>query len=227
LKSTGGSQEATLSLPGIILLAYHAVSVLALSWWMGAGLLDTSTLWTCASPSAILWAPIFEELLFRAALFSLALHRSGGNLPLALALSSGVFAALHLPNVLGAGANWAYVGMQVLGAAVCGVTWGVLYARSGRLLEVAALHASNNAAALAWLAAGGSCSLAPPPPSHIFPALISLGFQTALYAACGVVAWRSLQREMEQDGGVTFKARHTLVYGEIFEGIEGTERKKD
>lgn len=240
-----GWRVASLSLPGFFLLAFHAASILGLGWWSGWGV-ASPTLWACANPSALLWAPLYEELLFRAALFSLALHKGGGDVPLALALSTGAFAAMHAPNALtNPGGDWVYVGLQVVGAGVCGGAWGAMYARTGSLLEVTLLHAANNAAAVAWLGAagGGSCALASPPPSSRTPALLSLGLQTLLYTAAGVMAWRGLERDLGEGGGEggeggkgegrgwqAFKDKHWLVYGGGASGASGggkVEGKKD
>jgi membrane protease YdiL (CAAX protease family) len=202
-----------LSPAGGLLLAFHAAS---LAWLgSGGGGLGGGALWACASSSRLLWAPLFEELLFRCALFYLALQRSGGSVPLAAALCAGAFAAMHAPNVLGAGADWGYVALQVLAAAACGGAWTCVFAARGSLAEVALLHAANNAAAVVWLATTRSalpCSLVPPPPDQRMPALASLCLQTAVYGAGGLMAWRALQRSTGEDGGRAFRAAHPILY---------------
>jgi membrane protease YdiL (CAAX protease family) len=229
VRGCGGPAGAPrlLSTPGALLLAFHGASLVGL----GAELAplarrDPAGAWAqltaCATSTALLWAPLFEELLFRGALFYLALHRSGGDVRLAAALCAGAFAAMHAPNVLGAGADWGYVGLQVVAAAVCGGAWTCVFAARGSLAEVALLHAANNAAAVVWLARGGgsgggssataACSLAPPPPEQRGVALASLALQTAVYAAGGALAWHDLQRATAEDGGRAFKALHPVVY---------------
>jgi membrane protease YdiL (CAAX protease family) len=236
-----------LSLPSWLMLAFHAGS---LAWLLaphlslgggdgsGGGGLEMAVdaaaahLTACATPTALLWAPLFEELLFRGALFYLALHRSRGQVPLSACLCAGAFAAMHAPNVFALRADWGYVALQVCAAAVCGGAWTAVFAARGSLAEVTLLHAANNAVATVWLARGGgtACSLAPPPLEERGAALVSLGLQTAVYTAGGVMAWRELQRSTEGDGGAAFRALHPLVYptgaveqggGSIVGGIVG------
>jgi membrane protease YdiL (CAAX protease family) len=217
----GGSPRLLLSAPGTLLLAFHLGSLLYLCWGVLASPqpLDAAawgSLWRCASPTALLWAPAFEELLFRGALFYLALQRSGGNVPLAAALGAGAFAAMHAPNILAAGADWGYVSLQVLAAAVCGGAWTCVFAAQGCLAEVALLHVANNLAAVLWLAGTRSaqpCSLAPPPPEQRTAALLSLLAQTAVYTGGGVMAWKALQRATAAEGGgLAFRRMHQVVY---------------
>ena len=224
LPGSGSASGALLSPPGALLLAFHGATLAYLCGdLLPLAARDPRAAWAqlgaCATSTALLWAPLFEELLFRGALFYLALQRSGGSVQLAAALCAGAFAAMHAPNILGAGADWGYVGLQVVAAGVCGGAWTCLFAARGSLAEVALLHAANNAAAVVWLARGSgsgsgsaACSLAPPPPQHRGAALACLALQTAVYAAGGAAAWRELQRCTAQDGGRAFRALHPVVY---------------
>ena len=225
LRPRAASPLALLSPPGALLLAFHGATLAYLCGdLLPLAARDPRAAWAqlgaCATSTALLWAPLFEELLFRGALFYLALQRSGGSVRLAAALGAGAFAAMHAPNILGAGADWGYVGLQVVAAGVCGGAWTCLFAARGSLAEVALLHAANNAAAVVWLArgsgsgssSGGVCSLAPPPPQQRGAALACLALQTAVYAAGGAAAWRELQLSTGQDGGRAFRALHPVVY---------------
>jgi len=224
------SPQRALSGPGAVALLFHAGALAHLlraaggrrGDWGGAA----ARLSLCATPTALVWAPLQEEALFRGALFYVALHRSGGDSVLAGGLSAAVFAAVHMPNGVAAGASSAYVGLQTVAAACAGAAYTALFALRGSLAEVALLHAANNAVAVAWLAGepGGACALAPPPEGerrNLGMALLAA--QVAAYAVTGFAAAARLRAVLAGDearSGREFKDRHGVVYGGEREAVE-------
>jgi hypothetical protein len=109
----------------------------------------------------MVWAPLFEEAVFRVVIFYVVLQRSGGNVGLACLASACTFGGIHVANVLAAAgggaaglpADVAYAWLQVVTGAVCGAAWVLVFARTGSFGAVALLHAANNAAAVAWMGA--------------------------------------------------------------------------
>jgi membrane protease YdiL (CAAX protease family) len=99
--------------------------------------------WWVTVASAVALAPVAEELVYRCAL-QRALASSGLGDRAAIATTSAIFAAAHLP-VLPEGARWS--GLATLFALSVG--WGLLYRRTGRLLAPILAHAAFNAANLA------------------------------------------------------------------------------
>lgn len=99
--------------------------------------------WWVTVASAVALAPVAEELVYRGAL-QRALASSGLGDRAAIAATSAIFAAAHLP-VLPEGARWS--GLATLFALSVG--WGLLYRRTGRLLAPILAHAAFNAANLA------------------------------------------------------------------------------
>jgi membrane protease YdiL (CAAX protease family) len=215
-----------LSGPGALPLLFHAGALMLLLRRAGGGGGDwrgaAARLAECATPTALLWAPLQEEAMFRGTLFYVALHRSGGDAALAGGLAAAAFAAVHLPNAAAPGAAAAYVGLQAVAAICAGATYTALFALRGSLAEVALLHAANNAVAVAWLAGAGtgSCALAAAPPAGERAALgmALLGAQVAAYAAAALAAVARLRALLARDelaagGRGAFKRLHGVVYG--------------
>lgn len=219
------SPARALSGPGALPLLFHAGALALLLRRAGGGAGDwagaAARLSACATPAALLWAPLSEEVMFRGALFYVALHRSGGDAALAGALAAAVFAAVHLPNAGAAGASVAYVGLQAVAAVGAGATYTALFALRGSLAEVVLLHAANNAAAVAWLSGepGGGCAMAAPPAGErlAFGAGL-LGAQVVVYAVAARAAVARLRDVLASDaaagGRGEFQRRHEVVYGE-------------
>lgn len=82
------------------LVAFHGAQLIGIAstaWLAGTPLpLLPAALSRCGSVSAVLWAPAWEELVFRFVVFYLVLHRSRGNVPFAAASSALAFAAVHM-----------------------------------------------------------------------------------------------------------------------------------
>lgn len=85
--------------------------------------------------SAVILAPITEELIFRHFLFGTMLKWSSP--PVAMAFVSLLFSALHFQYGV------------LMGLFVCGVCWQYIYCRGGSLTTVILLHALNNGLTLA------------------------------------------------------------------------------
>ena len=95
---------------------------------------------------------LFEELLFRGLLFHQLLLRlrDGGrsrlqSLVIALLVSQAVFALAHVPLLMASGADAAQLPAQLAPLFVLGALLALLYARTGNLLVVVAVHAVSNA----------------------------------------------------------------------------------
>jgi len=233
------TQRGLLSLEGGLLLCFHAATVAALALQLGS----VPTLFSCATATQLLYAPLLEELLFRVLIFYVCLHRTGGDALFAGAASSAIFAAIHSPNVLSAApGSSGYVALQVAAAAACGATFTALFAARGSLLELLLLHCANNVAATAWQrwgSAGGGWGPCSPaafelPAVQLRPlAAAVLMLQLCLYAAAGARAASRLGRALStQEGTALFRAHHAVVYdaqgeeeGERGEGGEEEEGK--
>lgn len=131
------------------------------AWCSGTPAPDLfAALSTCGSSAAVVWAPAWEELVFRFAVFYLVLQRSRGNVPFAAAASALAFAAVHMGNILAPGtdaaASPAFAVLQCSVAVVCGAAYALTFAATGSLGAVAAIHGLNNAVAVAWLSAGSA-----------------------------------------------------------------------
>ncbi len=88
--------------------------------------------------SVVVFAPLFEEILFRGLVFESCRERFGGGA--AVFISALLFGLIHV------------VPVQVVNAFVVGIILGYIYLRTGSLLNVMLLHAVNNA--IAYLTMG-------------------------------------------------------------------------
>lgn len=166
--------------------------------------------WTaCLSPSALLLGPLAEAVIGRWLLPALVTQRAGASAGASAALvGAGAFTALRI-----AAANTLTDAvLPAVATAVTGAAWGALAARTGSLLLPTALHALNQALALAWAAGDGQsgCSAAPLPPP------LQLAFAATLVAYAASAAWllRSLESEAARgtSGAASFRARHPLAF---------------
>jgi len=97
----------------------------------------------------LLLAPMKEELFFRGVIVLAATNRLR-SVRWSAALSSLLFAAIHLANARRIGSQYSasYVAFQVLWAALVGLFLALKLAVSGSLVESIALHVINNVFAL-------------------------------------------------------------------------------
>ncbi len=119
--------------------------------------------------SIVLLAPIFEELLYRERLLEGLAPVTGG--PLAIAISSAVFAASHV-------AAW-----SVLGTFLVGLLLGCLQRFGRDVLICIALHGGLNLASL--LCAPAASHLCPPPLPGVGIGLLCLGLALAAILSDG------------------------------------------
>jgi hypothetical protein len=203
-----------------ILLLHAAQAACALLWPLppadadaDAGASAAAAALPCASAASVAWAPLFEELTFRVVAFYVALLRARGDLPFAVLASTALFGAMHVANVVSSGGASTVAWLQVPAATAFGATWALVFAASGSAAEVVALHAANNAAAVAFLSravrsgtaadCGAAMLLAPP------ELLASLSLQAAVYAWAAHAAWVELA-SLAAAGEV--RRQHALVY---------------
>jgi membrane protease YdiL (CAAX protease family) len=214
-----------LSRPAAAILLLHAAqAACALLWPLPAGAPASGDdgsggRLACASAASVAWAPLFEELAFRVVAFYVALLRARGDLPFAVIASTALFGAMHVANVISSGGASLVAWLQVPAATAFGAAWALVFAASGSAAEVVALHAANNAAAMAFLGravragsaadCGAAMLLAPP------ELLASLALQAAVYAWAAHAAWLELAR-LADAGEVP--ARHALVYAPARDG---------
>ena len=101
--------------------------------WVGARIVGTAVL-----------VPVIEEFFFRG--YVLSRIDTGGRAMrvLALAVSAGLFAALH--------DRW-------LAAALAGLLFGLIYLRRGRIADAVLAHALANAVIAAWAVGQGDWSV--------------------------------------------------------------------
>jgi hypothetical protein len=142
------------SMGATTLMIYNAVFV-ALAYWRGGSSFHERLL-ACSSQGPLLWSPLIEEILFRGAIFWVALHRARGDAKIAMLVSTCAFAAIHIPLVLSARVHMGYVALQVIAAASLGGVWSSILAANGKLFEVFLLHIANNIAGTAWIALVGA-----------------------------------------------------------------------
>jgi membrane protease YdiL (CAAX protease family) len=90
------------------------------------------------SLTAVVGAPLFEEIGFRGILFP-TLNRKLGTISAAL-LSSAIFGAIHLYSILG-----------LLSVTISGFFYALAYARTKSLLPAMAAHAIGNLFVFCWL----------------------------------------------------------------------------
>jgi hypothetical protein len=82
----------------------------------------------------VLFAPVFEEIVFRGLLYATLRRRLAW--PVAAAVSAGIFAIAHGYGAAGFGSVF-----------VSGLLWAIAYERTGSLLPNVAAHVVNNVAA--------------------------------------------------------------------------------
>ena len=136
-----------------VLLLHVLQTACAVFWPLPAGAASggAAGVAACTSAAALAWSPLFEELTFRVVAFYVALQRSGGDLSFAVIASTGLFGAMHIANVVNSGGTSLVAWLQVVAATAFGATWALAFAVSGSAAEVVAMHAANNAAAVAFL----------------------------------------------------------------------------
>lgn len=129
--------------------------------------------WACVT--ALISAPVLEELLCRGLVFEM-LHKRWG-VKMSILISSLFFGLMHL--------DWA----TAVVAIVAGVIFGILYVRTSSLFTTIIIHAINNAMAFALIAFGvGDVSL--------FDILgggviywVAYGIAVAIFVACCIEAY--------------------------------------
>ena len=177
----------------------------------------------CMSQKTLVWAPLFEEVTFRGAIFSVALHRAGGGVfgaRVAAFSSVASFVAVHVPLFWAAGAVPTYVLMQVVSAAVAGAAWSAIFARNGSLFEVVCLHVWNNCMGAVWAAltsANDRCTFGAPHGTLVTAALFFPLWTAA--SLIGFFVWRSVA----EAGDDAVNAAHGVVFAEE-EAIERKEK---
>ena len=192
--------------PMALLLAAHVCAGAATAAVVAAR--GSGTAWaSCLSPGALLWGPLAEAVLGRWLLPALVVQRAGVGAGASAALvGAGAFTALRLA----AAPSLADALLPTLVTAVTGACWGALAARTGSLLLPTALHALNQALALAWAAGDGlpGCAAAPLPP----PLQLALAATLVAYVTAGAWLLRSLAAEGAAGGAASFRARHPLPF---------------
>lgn len=174
----------------------------------------------CMSQKTLLWAPLFEEVAFRGALFTVALQRAGGGVfgaRVAAFASVAAFVAVHVPLFWAAGAVPTYVLMQVVSAAVAGVAWSAIYARGGSLFEVVCLHVFNNGLGAWWAALtspSGRCSFSAPHGTLVTAALFSPLWAASLLI--GFAVWRAVA----ESGDDAVNAAHGIAFARAVDDKE-------
>lgn len=129
--------------------------------------------WACVT--ALISAPVLEELLCRGVVFEMLRKRWG--IKMSIFISSLFFGLMHL--------DWA----TAMVAIVAGVIFGILYVRTSSLFTTIIIHAINNAMAFALIAFGvGDVSL--------FDILgggviywVAYGVAVAIFVACCIEAY--------------------------------------
>jgi membrane protease YdiL (CAAX protease family) len=189
---------------GIVL--YHGAQIAAVCYMAGASLwplgqpgAPPSAAWQCANATSLVYAPAYEEALFRVAIFYVLLKQAGGAVPFALLADAAIFAAIHVGNLFGAAAGGgtvaAYVWLQVAASVVCGLTYALLFVTTGSLWGPLAAHVANNAAALVWMGVQapegvkGAAACAPAVTPQLAIALLA---QLLFYATVAWFLWRRL-----------------------------------
>lgn len=187
------------------LVLFHALQAVALVTLATAGsvtaaasalLSPTRELTACATTTGLIVAPVLEEVLFRYIVFYVVAQRSGGQLTFGVVTTACMFGALHVGNLV---ANFSpATAVQVVVAALVGVTLSLLYATTGSLLAVTAVHMANNAVGSLWqsmtappamIGSGVDCSA----PVEVGPTLaVSLLVQILAYALAGLWEHRRL-----------------------------------
>jgi membrane protease YdiL (CAAX protease family) len=142
----------------VVFLCAQLIGLFVAAFLFGVGFRELlPTLSFCGNWTAVVWAPMWEEFVFRFTVFYLVLQRSHGNVPFACAVSALSFSAIHLANILapfGSTADWGTVLFALLQcsvAVVCGFTYSLVFAATGSLGAVVAMHSLNNATAVSWM----------------------------------------------------------------------------
>jgi membrane protease YdiL (CAAX protease family) len=219
-----------------MLFALHGIQVAAAAAWSSSSSSSSSSsflsleeLFACGGRPSLLWAPLFEEAVFRAVLFYVVLQRSGGSVGLACLASACTFAAIHVANVWSTGGG-PYSWLQVVAGAATGAAWSGIFACTGSLALVTALHAANNMAAVAWMSRGladgveGGCAST----DASLPLIAGVGLLVGAATAATLASWRRLHfltnDPVEVERG-TFKKLHPVVYGAG--GADGGEAEEE
>jgi hypothetical protein len=107
---------------------------------------ETTSAWAAgvAITSAVILAPIAEELLFRGLLLP-ALSRWSGSQWIGILASGLMFGLIHMPLY-----------QNVASLMLFGVVLGYIYVKSGSLTLAILVHAVFNAKTIAWLLIGGA-----------------------------------------------------------------------
>jgi hypothetical protein len=153
----------------------------------------------CFNATSVIWAPAWEEIIFRFAVFYLVAQRSGGNLPFGALASALLFAALHFGNIFQSPSALSIA--QLVVSLAVGLFLSAHFARSGSLFDVLAVHAFNNLSAILWMSlevsstdaggAGRGCAGSLPTELST-PLALSLMLQCVIYGALGAAEMRGL-----------------------------------
>jgi membrane protease YdiL (CAAX protease family) len=140
--------------------------------------------WACVT--ALVSAPVFEELLCRGVLFETLRKRWG--VVISILVSSLFFGLMHF--------DWA----TAIVAIVAGVIFGILYVRTSSLFTTIIIHSINNAMAYTLIAFGvGDVSLY----EHLGGSTIYwvvYGIAAAVFVACCIEAYFQVFRRMAKMG---------------------------
>jgi membrane protease YdiL (CAAX protease family) len=205
-----------------LLLAFHAAQ-LAAAFALHGGAASLADAGRCLSLGAWLWSPLLEELLSRFLLFYVSFQRSGGNLLFSVMVGACIFGLMHMWNVAALGFS-VLTALQVLLGVVAGSTYGAVFARTGSVPAVWALHAANNVVAFVWMAlqddteggvdggadgGGGACL-----PRFSTALLVLLCAQLVVYSGvCAAALKIILVGSAASPAAVAdFKAAHPLIY---------------
>lgn len=209
------------STPAFALLTLHGLQLAAIYYLWQQGGSATGTLLQCADASGLLWSPLFEEVLARFLLFYISFQRSRGNLLFSVSVGAFIFALLHFANAGavsgggGAGVDMILL-LQAMLALVAGATYGCVFAASGSLFWVTAVHAANNAVAYAWMLLNDSVDVEPKcgaRPQYSTGLLVFLCATLVFYSAVAARVYRSVVLDIQTtEGAARFKAFHPLIY---------------
>lgn len=136
--------------------------------------------------SAVVAAPILEEVLFRGLIFESCRERFGRGA--AVLISALLFGLIHI------------VPVQMVNAFVVGLILGYIYLKTNSLLSVIILHGINNAIAYATMALLGAD--AEPTLRDLIPSPLLYWIVYALSAALFVLAMVSLFRNLRDNAEV-------------------------
>ena len=215
--AVGTSCRLRLSLSLGLVLALHAAQLGVLAYLHVAASGSSGSLWSCLALRDALVGVVHEEFVYRAALFLVLLHRSGGNIAFAVLGVGTTFVAIHVGNVWGPLALTPLPLLKLGLALVAGLTYALEFAATGSLGNCVAMHAMNNVVALVWMGVGGEgvpgarCADV----TAVTPALLaSLTAQLAVYCAAGAWSLSRLRGMLHDDVEIAaFRRAHRIVYG--------------